>query len=199
MRAELSPCGWRSYSPWDRTSARGAPGGRPPTSIEAIAATCDLSAALALAPVDRAGPRSLPSCPASRCSAPVLGDDVLPLAPHAPITIQVKQAGAPDASFTITADYSPARPVVSSGGVQPASIKQAEQKTVEISGSAFSPQSRLEFVNASGLTIGDLDYVSTTKLKVDIAVASDAVEGLREFVVRTAGGSSGKVALTITK
>ena len=83
--------------------------------------------------------------------------------------------------------------------MQPASIKQAEQKTVEISGSAFSPQSRLEFVNASGLTIGDLDYVSTTKLKVDIAVASDAVEGLREFVVRTAGGSSGKVALTITK
>ena len=124
---------------------------------------------------------------------------VRPLAPHTPITIQVKKAGVPDASFTITADYSPARPVVSSGGVQPASIKQAEQKTVEISGSAFSPQSRLEFVNASGLTIGDLDYVSTTKLKVDIAVASDAVEGLREFVVRTAGGSSGKVALTITR
>jgi hypothetical protein len=60
--------------------------------------------------------------------------------------------------------------------VQPASIKQAEQKTVEISGSAFSQQSRLEFVNASGLMIGDLDYVSTTKLKVDIAAASDAVE-----------------------
>lgn len=122
---------------------------------------------------------------------------VRPLQPNATITIQVRNAGGGTTLHTLAAQYSPAKPTIAAGGVAPASLKQGEQKTVEISGTGFLPDSRVELSNATGLTIGDVEYVSTGKLKVDIAVADSAVIGARELVVRTSGGTSGKAVLTL--
>jgi len=120
-----------------------------------------------------------------------------PVSQNAPITIQVSKPGMPVTSHTITANYTPAAPTISAGGVSPSSVKQGEQKTIEITGTNFLPGARPEFTNSIGLTIGDIEYVSTTKLKVSVGAASDAATGPREFVIRVAGVPTGKALVTV--
>lgn len=121
-----------------------------------------------------------------------------PLPPNLPITFLLRKDGSPTLSWSVAAAWVPQRPAITGAGLTPASLKQGEQKTFEIDGSGFLLDSRLELDNRKGLTIGDLTYVNTGKLKVTIAAAEDAALGPREIEVHTAGGVSGKAVLTIS-
>lgn len=119
-----------------------------------------------------------------------------PLRPNLPVTLVLRKPDFPVRTWSISASWVPQRPTIASAGIAPASIKQGEKKTIEISGSGFLPDAQLD-VEKQGLTVGDVAYVSTSKLRVDIAVADSATAGSREISVRTVGGDSGKAALTI--
>jgi hypothetical protein len=124
---------------------------------------------------------------------------VKPIPPNTPVTVTVIKTGLSPSNFTITTAYAAARPTIAASGLAPASITQGDSKTVVISGTGFTPQSRISFTESKGLTVGDPEYGSTSKLSVSIGVAADAVEGPREFVIETLGGTTGKSTLTITK
>ncbi len=124
---------------------------------------------------------------------------VKPLNPNTPINIELRKAGQAVASYAVAAIFSAARPVILASGVENATIKQGEHQVVTINGTGFLPGARVVFMNGTGLTIGDSEYVNNKQLKVDIGAAVDAAEGPREFEVQTIGGSSGKALITIAK
>lgn len=122
-----------------------------------------------------------------------------PLPPNTPITFVLRKPGAAPRSWTATAAWVPQRPTIASGGLTPAAVAQGEKKTIDITGTGFLPGSTLEVDDRRGLTIGDVNYVSTTKLQVEISVDGDAAVGSRKLAVRTVGGVSGQVTLSITE
>jgi hypothetical protein len=124
---------------------------------------------------------------------------VKPIDPNTPITITVGKTGLSPSSFTITPSYVPARPTIGANGLAPSTVAQGDTKVLTITGTGFTPASKFLFTDSKGLALGDPEYVSTSQIKVSVAVAADAVEGQRDFVISTVGGNSGKATLTISK
>jgi len=123
-----------------------------------------------------------------------------PLTPSSAFTIEAQKSGSSAGRFAITANYSPGRPLIAAvGGVAPASVRQGEQAILEITGTNFLPDASVRFSNETGLTLGDVEYVATSKLRLTVAVAAGTSAGVREFVVQTAGGSTGKATIAVVQ
>lgn len=113
-------------------------------------------------------------------------------ATDAPDTAWTPKDSAPDTDWR---SQHPHPPTLDAGGLSPSTLVGGSMRTFTLRGTGFTADAAVA-VSGVGITVGAVDVVSATRIRVTLTADATLVDGSRNVTVVTAAGTSNALGLT---
>jgi len=122
--------------------------------------------------------------------------DATPIPANTVLEFAIKGSTGEATHLTYRVNYTATRPSVTS--INPASVKAGESVSITLTGSHFLPEGMAVVLDPStGVTVGPLQFTSSTEIKFDVSATAAAAAGARSLKVSGPTGLS-DTALTLS-
>ena len=124
---------------------------------------------------------------------------VTPIPSNTVVEFAIKGAAGDPTHVTYRVNYTAVKPALTS--MNPATVKAGESTSMTVTGSHFLPEGMTVVLDPSeGITVGPLQFTSSTEIKFDLTAASAAAAGTRSLRLSGPTGlSDTSLTLTVTR